>query len=124
MISNRKTLSLKAYVDGKEASVEIPYESLYDLFEFRKQYEEYVKDISTPPTSNKLDDMIRDSAKLFVKHGVCSTALLQRHFHIGYGRASSIIDELEDLGVITPAIGNKRFVKIKTEEELEGILHK
>ena len=68
--------------------------------------------------------IIYDSAKLFVKHGVCSTELLQRHFHMGYGRAASIIDELENLGVITPVIGNKRFIKVKNEEELCDIFKK
>ena len=197
-----KNLSLKAYIDGKKASIEIPYESLFELFEFRKQYEEYVKDTSSENASHKTDDMVRESAelfikhgvcstellqrhfhigygraasiidelsgmgivgdsaggnkgrellinsidelddytkasskfidpetddivresaKLFIKHGVCSTGLLQRHFHIGYGRAASIIDELENLGVITPPIGNKRFIKIKTEEDLDDI---
>ena len=198
-----KNLSLKAYIDGKEASIEIPYQSLFELFEFRKQYEEYVKDTSSETVNPEPDDMVRESAKLFIKHGVCSTELLQRHFHIGYGRAASIfdeltdmgivgdsvsgnkgrellvssmneldehikaysksinpeaddivrksvklfikhgvcstgllqhhfhigygraasiIDELEGLGVVTPLIGNKRFVKVKTEEELNGIL--
>lgn len=124
MSTTGKNLSLKAYIDGKEASIEIPYESLFELFEFRKQYEEYVKDTSSKSASSKTDDIVRESAKLFIKHGVCSTELLQRHFHIGYGRAASIIDELEDLGVITPAIGNKRFIKVKTEEELNIIFKK
>ena len=205
MSTSGNNLSLKAYIDGKEASIEIPYESLFELFEFRKQYEEYVKDTSTKSTVSKsddmiresaklfiehgvcstellqrklhigygraasiideltdmgivgdsaggnkgrellvssideldshikafsksvdhgTDDMIRESAKLFVKHGVCSTGLLQRHFHIGYGRAASIIDELENIGVITPLIGNKRFIKIKNEEELCDIFKK
>ena len=119
-----KNLSLKAYIDGKEASIEIPYESLFELFEFRKQYEEYAKDVSPETVNPKPDNIIRESAELFIKHGVCSTAFLQRHFHIGYGRAASIIDELEDLGVITPPIGNKRFVKIKTEEELNDLFKK
>ncbi len=202
MSTTGNNLSLKAYIDGKEASIEIPYESLFELFEFRKQYEEYVKDTSSKAVDSdfdnlilksaklfiehgvcstellqrklhigygraasiidelsdmgivgdsaggnkgrellvssideldnhikassksvdhKTDDIVRESAKLFIKHGVCSTELLQRHFHIGYGRAASIIDELEDLGVITPHIGNKRFIKIKTEEELNAI---
>ena len=123
MSNTEKVLTLKAFVDGKEASIEIPYESLFELFEFRKQYEEYVKDTSDN-TNPKTDDIVRESAKLFIKHGVCSTGLLQRHFHIGYGRAASVIEELEDLGIITPLIGNKRFIKIKTEEELNVIFKK
>ena len=43
---------------------------------------------------------------------------------MGYGRAASIIDELENLGVITPVIGNKRFFKAKNEEELRDIFKK
>ena len=34
---------------------------------------------------------------------------------------NNFIDELENLGVITPPIGNKRFIKIKTEEDLDDI---
>ena len=205
MSNTEKALSLKAFVDGKEASIEIPYESLFELFEFRKQYEEYAKDTSPEAIDSDFDNLIlesaklfiehgvcstellqrklhigygraasiidelsdmgivsdsaggnkgrellvnsideldnrikassksvdhktngiiRESAKLFIKHGVCSTGLLQRHFHIGYGRAAYIIDELEGLGVITPPIGNKRFIKIQTEEELDGIFKK
>lgn len=43
---------------------------------------------------------------------------------MGYGTAASIIDELENLGVITPVIGNKRFFKAKNEEELRDIFKK
>ena len=124
MDTNGKNLSLKAYIDGKEASIEIPYQSLFELFEFRKQYEEYAKDVSTPVDYHEPERIIYDSAKLVVKHGVCSTELLQRHFCIGYGRAASIIDELENLGVITPVIENKRFIKVKNEEELRDIFKK
>ena len=119
-----KNLSLKAYIDEKEASIEIPYQSLFESFEFRKQYEEYAKDVSTPVDSHEPERIIYDSAKLLVKHGVCSTELLQRHFSIGYGTAASIIDELENLGVITPVIENKRFFKAKNEEELRDIFKK
>ena len=43
---------------------------------------------------------------------------------MGYGTAASIIDELANLGVITPVIGNKRFFKAKNEEELRDIFKK
>ena len=122
MSSNEKSLSIKAYVDGKETAVEIPYESLFEFFEFREQYEEYKKDIAHK-TGEKSENIVRESAKLFMKYGVCSTGILQRKFHIGYGRAASIIEELEELGVITPPIDNKRFIKVKTAKELDEILN-
>lgn len=121
MSTSGKNLSLKAYIDGKEASIEIPYESLFELFEFRKQYEEYAKDTSAETVSSKPDNIVRESAELFIKHGVCSTELLQRHFHIGYGRAASIIDELTDMGIVgDPVSGNKgRELLVSSMNELD-----
>ena len=55
-----KNLSLKAYIDGKEASIEIPYQSLFELFEFRKQYEEYAK------TSLRQSTTMSQSAKFTI----------------------------------------------------------
>ena len=124
MSTSGKNLSLKAYIDGKEASIEIPYESLFELFEFRKQYEEYVKDTSAKTVSSKIDNIVRESAELFIKHGVCSTELLQRHFHIGYGRAANIIDELTDMGIVgNSASGNKgREVLVSSIDELDDLI--
>ena len=122
MSNSEKTLSLKAFIDGKEASIEIPYESLFELFEFRKQYEEYAKDTSPEAIDSDFDNLILESAKLFIEHGVCSTELLQRKLHIGYGRAASIIDELSDMGIVSDSAGgNKgRELLVNSIDELDN----
>lgn len=56
--------------------------------------------------SNK-DDMLEEAVKLVVESGRVSTSLLQRRLGIGYPRASRLIDQLEEEGVIGPADGNK-----------------
>ncbi|MCQ2571009.1 MAG: DNA translocase FtsK 4TM domain-containing protein [Candidatus Saccharibacteria bacterium] len=67
-------------------------------------------------------DVERQAAEIAIRAGKLSTSLLQRQLHIGYGRAASIIDELEAKGVVGPATGgNKpRDVLITSIEEYPG----
>ena len=67
-------------------------------------------------------DIERQAAEIAIRAGRLSTSLLQRQLHIGYGRAASIIDELEAKGVVSPATGgNKpRDVLISSIDEYPG----
>ena len=67
-------------------------------------------------------DVERQAAEIAIRAGKLSTSLLQRQLHIGYGRAASIIDELEAKGVVGPATGgNKpRDVLITSIDEYPG----
>ncbi len=53
-------------------------------------------------------DIHRQAAEIAVRARKLSTSLLQRQLHIGYGRAASIIDDLEDMGVVGPAPGGSK----------------
>jgi S-DNA-T family DNA segregation ATPase FtsK/SpoIIIE len=53
------------------------------------------------------DDLLEEAIKLVVESGRVSTSLLQRRLGIGYPRASRLIDQLEEEGVIGPAEGSK-----------------
>ena len=53
------------------------------------------------------DDMLEEAVKLVVDSGRASTSLLQRRLGIGYPRASRLMDQLEEEGVIGPADGSK-----------------
>ncbi|MBN1993438.1 MAG: DNA translocase FtsK [Anaerolineae bacterium] len=53
------------------------------------------------------DDMLEEAIKLVVESGRVSTSLLQRRLGIGYPRASRLIDQLEEEGVIGPAEGSR-----------------
>lgn len=95
------SLNLKAKIDGKEVELEIApsdFDEFYESFlEYRRAYER--------AHSNKI---VREAAEIAVTVGKISTALLQRRLHIGYGRAASIIDELEAKGVVGPATGGNQ----------------
>ena len=67
-------------------------------------------------------DVERQAAEIAIRAGKLSTSLLQRQLHIGYGRAASIIDELEAKGVVGPSTGgNKpRDVLITSIDEYPG----
>lgn len=66
------------------------------------------------------DPMYKQIVEFVVTSGKASASLLQRRFHIGYNRAASYIDLLEERGIIGPQNGSKpREVIYKLESEKE-----
>jgi S-DNA-T family DNA segregation ATPase FtsK/SpoIIIE len=57
--------------------------------------------------SSSDDDMWRDAVQVVIDNRKASTSLLQRRLRIGYGRASRLIDEMEEQGIVSPADGSK-----------------
>jgi S-DNA-T family DNA segregation ATPase FtsK/SpoIIIE len=49
------------------------------------------------------DGVYNQAVELIVGNGTASTAFLQRKLHIGYGRAASLIDQMEESGIVGPA---------------------
>lgn len=67
------------------------------------------------------DDMWRDAVQVVVEGGKASTSLLQRKLRLGYGRASRIIDMMEEQGIVGPADGSKpRQVLVQSVDEVFG----
>ncbi len=69
--------------------------------------------------SNK-DDLLEEAVKLVVESGRVSTSLLQRRLGIGYPRASRLMDQLEEEGVIGPADGSRPREVLWREERDEA----
>ncbi|MCB0194542.1 MAG: DNA translocase FtsK 4TM domain-containing protein [Anaerolineae bacterium] len=53
------------------------------------------------------DDLLQEAVKLVIDSNRASTSLLQRRLGIGYPRASRLMDQLEEEGVIGPADGSR-----------------
>jgi S-DNA-T family DNA segregation ATPase FtsK/SpoIIIE len=53
------------------------------------------------------DDMLDEAVKVVTESGRASTSMLQRRLGIGYPRASRLMDQLEEDGIIGPANGAK-----------------
>jgi S-DNA-T family DNA segregation ATPase FtsK/SpoIIIE len=70
------------------------------------------------------DPMLRSAIELAVESGKISTSLMQRNLGVGYGRAAKIIDQMEDLGYVSPPDGNKpRRVLITMQEFMEKVVN-
>ncbi len=53
------------------------------------------------------DELFEEAKQTVIEAGKASTSYLQRKLRIGYSRAASLIDKLEDKGVIGPADGSR-----------------
>jgi S-DNA-T family DNA segregation ATPase FtsK/SpoIIIE len=67
------------------------------------------------------DDMWKDAVQVVIDSGKASTSLLQRKLRIGYGRASRMMDMMEEQGIIGQADGAKpREVLVRSADEVFG----
>ncbi|NCU31125.1 DNA translocase FtsK, partial [Candidatus Saccharibacteria bacterium] len=68
------------------------------------------------------DSYYNDAIRCVIENKKASTSLLQRRLRIGYGRASRIIEEMEEQGIIGPADGSRpREVLISSMSELDSV---
>lgn len=67
------------------------------------------------------DDLIEQAIKIVRETQRASASLLQRRLRIGYPRAARLVDELEELGIVSPSTGGgrERQVLISKEEDEE-----
>jgi S-DNA-T family DNA segregation ATPase FtsK/SpoIIIE len=66
---------------------------------------------------NERDDYYEDAREIIIKSGKASASFLQRKLRVGYARAASLLDELEDAGVVGGANGSKpREVLVSLED--------
>jgi S-DNA-T family DNA segregation ATPase FtsK/SpoIIIE len=87
-----------------------------------------VEDEQKPPWEEMLereadlaerDELIEEAIELVQETQRASTSMIQRQLRVGYPRAARIMDELEELGIVGPAVsgGRDRDVLIDPEEE-------
>lgn len=67
------------------------------------------------------DELIEDAIKLVVEYQQASTSFLQRKLRVGFNRASRIMDELEERGIISEKDGSRpRHVLVEKEDFYKG----
>ncbi len=67
--------------------------------------------------SRTKDELYDEAKRIVLETGIASASHLQRHLRIGYARAASLLDMLEEEGIVDPAIGNKPR-EVKNAENL------
>jgi S-DNA-T family DNA segregation ATPase FtsK/SpoIIIE len=65
------------------------------------------ENLSSADTDDASDPLYQKAQQTVIDHQTASTTFLQRKLKIGYARAASLIDELEQNGVIGPQDGSK-----------------
>lgn len=79
-------------------------------------------DNSRSSSKEGLDPLYDQALDIVIKTGSISTTFLQRKLKIGYARAASIMDQLEEQGLITPPDGAKpRKLLISPKESEEDL---
>ena len=63
------------------------------------------------------DELLDEAIKIVIEYNQASTSFIQRRLRVGFNRASRIMDELEERGIISPKDGSKpRQVLVGKEE--------
>lgn len=76
-----------------------------------------VMDMDTPAD----DALYEDAVRCVIESGKASASLLQRRLRVGYGRASRLIDTMEEQGIIGPADGARpRDVLVSSLDDVFG----
>lgn len=78
--------------------------------------------VASTDTSGDDDETLRDAVTVVVAAGKASTSLLQRKLRVGYGRASRIMDIMEERGIIAMSDGSNRprEVLVSSADEVFG----
>ena len=76
------------------------------------------KDSGKLSEGNDGDELINEAIKIVVEYNQASTSFLQRKLRIGFNRASRIMDELEERGIISEKDGSRPRQILVSKEEL------
>lgn len=67
------------------------------------------------------DELLDEAIRLVLDLGQASSSMLQRRFRIGYNRAARLVDAMEELGIVGPAVGSKPRELKMSRQEVERI---
>ncbi|MBR3211071.1 MAG: cell division protein FtsK [Bacilli bacterium] len=106
-------------IDFTKKQQDAQYNDAFMKLEEEKSESEDVDIEATEVEGDNLYDEIKD---FVIKQQKASASLLQRKFKIGYNKAATMIDQLEEDGIIGPATGNSKprevlFKYEKTDDE-------
>ena len=72
-------------------------------------------------SSDDADELLPEAINLVIEYEQASTSFLQRRLRVGFNRASRIMDQLEERGIISPKDGSRpRQVLMKKEDLLHN----
>ena len=96
---------IERIIEFTKKQQEVQYEDDFMKLEAPKEENDDINMEPTDVNENNLYDEVKD---FVIKSQKASASLLQRKFKIGYNRAATLIDQLEEDGIIGPATGNSK----------------
>lgn len=73
--------------------------------------------------SQDKDEKYDEAAALVIEKGKCSVSMVQRYLQVGYNRASRIVEQMEEDGLVTaPGAGGMRKVLARSPEQGGGVI--
>jgi S-DNA-T family DNA segregation ATPase FtsK/SpoIIIE len=80
-------------------------------------------DEQLPGGGEEKDSKYDEAAELVIEKGQCSVSMVQRYLRIGYNRASRIVEQMEQDGLVTsPGSGGIRKVLARSEADGGGVI--
>lgn len=76
-----------------------------------------------PAPARTLDEVVANAAELVITTQSANTSLIQRKLRVGFARATRLLDDLQELGVVGPPQGVNREV-LATAADLPAVLDK
>ncbi|MDT8375951.1 MAG: DNA translocase FtsK 4TM domain-containing protein [Mariprofundaceae bacterium] len=92
------------------------------------EYRHEVFEVKSPDeqllgSDGEKDDKYDEAAELVIEKGQCSVSMVQRYLRIGYNRASRIVEQMEQDGLVTaPGSGGIRKVLARSEADGGGVI--
>ena len=95
-------------------------ENIYEA-EILKHMESAASSGKSGSSVDHQDELLDEAIKLVVESGQVSASFIQRRMKMGFNRAARMIEQMEELGIISEKDGNKPRQVLITEEELENL---
>jgi len=97
---------IQKIIDFTKSQQEAQYDDSFMKLE--KEEEEKDNNVDMEPVDASEGNLYDEVKDFVIKSQKASASLLQRKFKIGYNRAATLIDQLEEDGIIGPATGNSK----------------
>ena len=97
---------------------------------YSKKIDEQISNMKSQSSNNGMDSSdksfdiyFEEAGRFILEKEKASIGMLQRVFKIGFNRAARIMDQLCDIGLVTPEEGTKPRKVLMTKEEFEQVLN-
>lgn len=111
-ISEEEVENVVEYIKKEESEVNYKEEIIEHINKETEDKED------TSSSESDTDDLLDEAIKIVVEYNQASTSFLQRRLRVGFNRASRIMEQLEERGIISERDGTKPRQVLLTKNDL------